>query len=179
MPSSARPEQRSFRIFWKWLTGEILTDEQLNAKQNPCDPPDFLFSHDGRSVAMEHTEVFRRVSRDSCVKPQIFEPMHDRAIQARIQDHMEKHLKQAPDQIPPVHISVTFSSCKGVSKSDEASISKDILDLVRSRCTSGISLPLELYINDLSGHPSLLGECACRAKRIFVNGVQACIWSGG
>jgi hypothetical protein len=156
MPTFAKPEQQSFHIFWEQLTGKNLSEEELKAMQNPSDPPDFQFRHEGKLVGMEHTEVFRRVSPFASAKVLSLEPKHDYAIQDRIVAHMEKFVKLAPDQMPRVDILITFASCRQVVKADEPSIAGHALDLIWKRLRDGTPLPLELYMHDLSEiHPCL------------------------
>lgn len=151
------PERHSVRLFWKWLTGDDITDIELDAMRNPNDPPDFRFFRDGRHVALEHTQVFRQEEQASPTPDPPLLPQHDHVIQQRIRGHVARLLKANSGEIQPLNISITFSSCHDVKmKQQEAAIAHDVLDLIRKRMDDGVALPIELYMIDLEHISSCL-----------------------
>jgi hypothetical protein len=145
-------EARSFPALWSWLTGVELTDEELARIGNDPDPPDFQFTHEGKSVAVEHTQVFRPTDEASR------QPLQDYDIQGRICDHLDRLLKQRDSQIPNVSLSVTFGSCHMVRKEDQSVIARGIFDLVSKRLERGDALPMELFMCDLEEISPCLGD---------------------
>lgn len=129
-----------------------LTDEELARMLNPVDPPDFQFPYDELRVALEHTQIFRPTSKAS------LRPPHDLAIQHRISDHLNRLVKQPDCKMPPVMLSITFGSCHTVRMEDEPVIAQGVFDLVSNRLADGASLPMTLFMHDLSGISPSLGD---------------------
>ena len=152
MATLKHDEARSFRALWNWLTGMDLTEVQLARMANPCDPPDFRFMHEGKSVAVEHTQVFRPTGKAS------LQPPHDCAIQDRICAHLNELLKQPDSQLSSVALSITFGSCHMVRRADESAIARGVFDLVGKRLGNGDVLPMELFMCDLSDISACLGD---------------------
>lgn len=145
-------EKRSFRALYATIVGKDLTDEEIAAMRNPEDPPDFGFVYSGKSIAVEHTKVFRLVGKTTLL------PLHDVAIQRRICDHLQLLLERRGPESRHVDISVTFASCHMVHRNDEQAIAQGILNLVEKRIGSGDALPMTFYKSGLRGISACLGH---------------------
>ncbi len=144
-------EEESFRLFWSWLTGKELTDPELTRMRSQHDPPDFQFVHDGKCVALEHTQVFRPTSTES------LRPLHDEAIQKEICGQLLDFLRQPNSLLPPVCVCISFGSCHMVKKT-KLLIARGVFDLISKRLGNGTSLPMKLYMSDLSEISPCLAE---------------------
>ena len=118
--------------------------------QNSSDPPDFHCSYDGNRIAVEHTRLFRR-SRGRLL------PLHSLKIERRICKRLSSLLKAAHDPARPIHASVTFASCETVrGDRQESAVAKGLSDFIQRRLSVDPSLPVFLYMDDLSAiSPSL------------------------
>jgi hypothetical protein len=143
-------ERLAFGIFWKWLTGDDICDADVDAMANPKDPPDFVFSHNGTRVALEHTHVFRRLVGEVPGPTSWFDPLHDEAIQRRVCNQVGAIMNSGPSGGPYVEISITFNSCRAIKRRQESDVARIIVDIIRKRLGNGHPIPMQLHPVDLA-----------------------------
>jgi hypothetical protein len=164
-------ERSAFRIFWEWLTGQAIDDPNLDEAQIRGDPPDFAFSYEGRSIAMEHTHVFRlgenKPDEDKPTAPsQVLKPLHEEAIRNRIRQNLEEILKQT--ELQPLIVSITFVPFREViTAKKEMAIAREIFDLVARQVEVGSEFPIEFQVADLNHiSPCLVNVIAMASEDI-------------